>query len=98
VKEVYPGMTDPSRQASYEHAKRGLETEEKRQAQLEEEQRKAEQRSIEERGPERAGESRRCPTGRLRLLAMGRVRLRAVDLLVIAICVAVLIAHVLAPR
>jgi DNA gyrase/topoisomerase IV subunit A len=42
-------MTDPSRQASYEHAKRWLEAEEKRQAQLEAEQRKAEQQSIEER-------------------------------------------------
>jgi hypothetical protein len=42
-------MTDPSRQASYEHAKRWLEAEEKRQAQLEAQQRKAEERSIEER-------------------------------------------------
>jgi hypothetical protein len=40
-------MTDPSRQAAYEHAKRWLEAEAKRQAQLEAEHRKAEQRSLE---------------------------------------------------
>jgi hypothetical protein len=42
-------MTDPSRQAAYESAKRWLEAEEKRQAQLEAERQEAEQRSIEER-------------------------------------------------
>jgi hypothetical protein len=42
-------MTDPSRQAAYESAKRWLEAEAKKQAQLEAEQRKAVQRSIEER-------------------------------------------------
>jgi hypothetical protein len=41
-------MTDPSRQAAYESAKRWLEAEAKSQARLEAEQRKAEERSIEE--------------------------------------------------
>jgi hypothetical protein len=42
-------MTDPSRQARYENAKRWLEAEETRHAELEAEQRKAEQQSIEQR-------------------------------------------------
>jgi hypothetical protein len=39
---------DPSREASYQHAKRWFQAEEKRQAELEAQQRKAEQRSLEE--------------------------------------------------
>ena len=42
-------MTDPSRQAAYESAKRWIEAEEKKHAQLEAERRKAEQQSIAER-------------------------------------------------
>src|SRR5262249_8280415 len=48
LKEAYPGMTDPSRQAALETARAWLKAEDKRQAELEAERQKAEQQSIEE--------------------------------------------------